>query len=226
MPRHCASEPATEGAAGAGHLAALAHHASASHDLTGALAAWIAAGRASARTYAFATAARALERALDLWDAVAADDRPTGVDQIQVLHELALARWRAGEMSGAVDAGRRAVELSEPGADPVRTASLLEPLGRMTWGAGDFDGALRYHAQAVAMLEGQAPSPTLARVLGGYGAVLMLRGHFHQSIEVCREAIEVARAVGADLAELGAMNSLAVCLSHPRRLPAGPGHLA
>jgi predicted ATPase len=38
-----------DGAAGAGHLAAIAHHASASHDLVCALAAWIAAGRASAR---------------------------------------------------------------------------------------------------------------------------------------------------------------------------------
>ena len=44
--------PVPDGAAGAGHLAALAHHASASHDLAGALAAWIAAGRASAGAYA------------------------------------------------------------------------------------------------------------------------------------------------------------------------------
>ncbi|HYU49902.1 MAG TPA: AAA family ATPase, partial [Candidatus Limnocylindria bacterium] len=102
--------PAPDGAAGAGHLAALAHHASASHDLAAALAAWIAAGRASASAYAFATAARDLERALDLWDAVPTDDRPAEVDQVQVFHELALARMHAGEMNGAVDAARRAVE--------------------------------------------------------------------------------------------------------------------
>jgi ATP/maltotriose-dependent transcriptional regulator MalT len=135
------------------------------------------------------------------------------VDQIQVLYELALARWRAGELSGAVGAARRAVELSEPSADPIRTASLLERLGQISWGAGEFDAALRYHAQAVALLEGQARSPTLARALSGYGAVLMLGGQFRQSIEICREAIEVARAVGAELAELNAMNSLSVCLS-------------
>ena len=205
--------PVADGAAGAGHLAALAHHASASHDLVGALAAWIAAGRASARAYAFATAARDLERGLDLWDAVPADDRPTDVDQIQVLYELAVARWNAGEMGGAVDAGRRAVELSELGADPTRTAFLLERLGRIAWGAGEFDDALRYHADSVALLNGQAPSPILARALSGYAAVLMLRGLYRQSIEVCREAIMVARAVGAELEELNAMNSLSVCLS-------------
>src|SRR5439155_26419874 len=86
-------------------------------------------------------AARDLERALDLWDAVPADDRPTDVDQIQILHELSLARWRAAEMGGAVDAARRAVELSEQGTDVVRTASLIDRLGPIAWGAGDFEEA-------------------------------------------------------------------------------------
>jgi ATP/maltotriose-dependent transcriptional regulator MalT len=205
--------PIPDGAAGAGHVAALAHLASASHDLVGALAAWFGAGRASARAFAFATAARDFERALDLWDAVSADARPSDVDQIEMFHELALARWNAGEMSGAVDAGRRAVELSEAGVDPIRTASLLERLGRIAWGAGEFESALEYHAKSVALLDGQAPSSTLARVLSGYGAVLMLRGQYRQSIGVCRDAIRVARAVGAELEELNAMNSLGVCLS-------------
>jgi DNA-binding CsgD family transcriptional regulator/tetratricopeptide (TPR) repeat protein len=205
--------PVSDGAVGAGRLAAIAHHASASHDLVGALAAWIAAGRASARAYAFATAARDLERALDLWDAVSADDRPTDLDQIQVHHELALARWNAGELSGAVDAGRRAVELSRPGADLIRTAILVERLGRIAWGAGEFEDALRYHAESVTLLDGQPPSPTLARALSGYGAVLMLRGHHRESIEVCRHAITVARAVGAEVEESSAMNSLGVCLA-------------
>jgi len=205
--------PVPDGAAGAGHLAALAYHASASHDLAGALAAWIAAGRASAAAYAFPAAARDLERALDLWDAVPADDRPTDVDQIELLHELSLARWRATEMGGAVDAARRAVELSEQGTDMIRTASLIDRLGTIAWGAGEFDEALQSHARAVALLEGLPPSPTLARALSGYGAVLMLRGHERHSREVCREAIDVARAVGAELAELNAMNSLSVCLA-------------
>jgi tetratricopeptide (TPR) repeat protein len=144
---------------------------------------------------------------------VSADDRPTDVDQIQVLYELAVARWNAGEMSGAVDAGRRAVELSEPGTDATRTAFLLERLGQIAWGAGEFDGALRYHARSVELLEGLPPSSTLARALSGYGAVLMLRSHYRHSIEVCRQAITVAWAAGAELEELSAMNTLSVCLS-------------
>lgn len=203
--------PIPDGAAGAGHLSALAHHASASHDLAGALAAWLAAGRASVGTDAFAAAALAFERALDLWDAVPAEDRPSGVDVIQVLDELSFARWTSGEVAAAVDAGRRAVELAEGEADSIRTASLLERLGRVAWGAGEFDAALDYHARAVKLLDEQPPSPTQAAVLSGHGAVLMLLSRLRDATTVCQRAIDVARATGAEVAELSAMNSLAVC---------------
>jgi DNA-binding CsgD family transcriptional regulator len=203
-----------EGAAGAGQLAALAYHASASHDLPAALAAWIAAARASVEAYAFSAGGRSLERALDLWDAVPAGDRPTGVDQVQLFYELAFARMLAGEMSGAVDAARRAVELHEPAADPVRAAMLLERLGRTSWVHGDFDNGLKRQAEAVALLEGQVPSASVARVLSGYGGALMLRGHYRRAVEVSTEAIEVARAIGAEQAELYALNTLGVCLAH------------
>ncbi len=202
--------PVLEGAAGAGHLAALAHHASASHDLAAALDAWVAAGRASVEAYAFPAAARSLERALDLWEAVPLDDRPTGVDQIQLFYELSFARMLAGEMGGAVDAAGRAVELSEPSEDPVRAALLLERFGRTSWVNGDMESGLRHHAEAVALLEGQPPSPTVARVLSGYGSMLLLRGHNHRAVEVSTDAIEVARAVGAEQAELYALNTLGI----------------
>ena len=204
--------PVGDGAAGAGHLAALAHHASASHDLAAALDAWVAAGRASVEAYAFPAAARSLERALDLWEAVPLDDRPTGVDQIQLFYELSFARMLAGEMNGAVDAAGRAVELSEPSEDPVRAALLLERFGRTSWVNGDMESGLRHHAEAVALLDGQPPSPTVARVLSGYGSMLLLRGHNHRAVEVTTNAIEVARAVGAEQAELYALNTLGVAM--------------
>ena len=205
--------PVPDGAAGAGHLAALAHHATASHDLPAALGAWIAAGQASVETYAFAGGARSLERALDLWEAVPAGARPAGVDQIQVYYELAYARMVAGEVGGAVDAARRAVDLSDTTTDPVRSAMLLERLGRTSWVEGDFDGGLRHSARAVALLEGQPPSAAAARVVGGYSSMLMLRGHYRHALEVSNEAIEAAKAVGSEQAELHALNTLGVCLA-------------
>ena len=71
-----ASQSTPEGAAGASHLAALAHHASAANDLPLALRASIAAARASTATSGFFEAARAYERAIALWDSVPEAGRP------------------------------------------------------------------------------------------------------------------------------------------------------
>ena len=207
------ARPVPGGAAGASHLAALAHHASASHDLVAALEAWVAAGRASKEAFAFAAASRSYERALDLWDAVPADDRPAGVEASQLFYELAYARMLDGETGGAVDAARRAVELCDPAADPARAATLLERLGRAEWVDGNFDDALRHHNDAVELLHGQPASPAVARVMSGYGSMLMLRGHYRRSIEVSNEAIAVAVKVGSEQAELFAMNTLGVALA-------------
>ena len=75
------------------------------------------------------------------------------------------------------------------------------------------DSGLRHHADAVALLEGQPASPAVARVLSGYGSMLLLRGHYRRAVEVSTEAIEVAKAVGAEQAELYALNTLGVGLA-------------
>jgi predicted ATPase len=64
------------GAEGASHLAALAYHSTAAQDQRLALRSWVRAARAAADTHAFGEAGRALEHAIELWDAVRADDRP------------------------------------------------------------------------------------------------------------------------------------------------------
>jgi DNA-binding CsgD family transcriptional regulator/tetratricopeptide (TPR) repeat protein len=208
-----AERPVPDGVAGASQLAALAHHASAAHDLSAALDASVRAGRASTDAFAFPSAARSLERALDIWDAVPADDRPPGVDLSELYYELAYARLLGGEMGGAVDAARKAVEMIDPATDPLRAGVLLERLGRASWVNGDFDGSLRHHAAAVELLEGQPPSPEVARVVSGYGSILMLRGQYRGAVEVCERAIAIARSVGAEQAELYSLISLGVALS-------------
>ncbi len=208
-----AARPVPDGVAGASQLAALAHHASASHDLAAALDASIRAARASSDSFAFAAASRSLERALDIWDAVAADDRPPGVSPSGLYYELAYSRLLGGEVGGAVDAAQKAVELVDPETDPLRAGVLLERLGRASWVNGEFDASLRHHAAAVDLLAGQPPSPEVARVVGGYGSILMLRGQYRAAVEVCERAIAVARSVAADQPELYSLISLGVALS-------------
>jgi len=204
-----AAQPAPEGARGAVHLGALAHHASAAHDLVRALHAWVEAARASLRALALPESARAYDRALDLWDAVPADQRPAGLDEIELLHEAGLARMMAGDTT-APEPLRRAVDLADPAADPVRAALLRDRLGRALWLDGDMDGALRTLTEGAALVAGAPPSDAAAEVTAGLAAMLMLRGSLGQAIEVAQRAIELARAAGAPAPEAHALNTLGV----------------
>ena len=71
------ARPAGGGAAEASRLVELAHHWRSAHEPTRALHAAIEAGDASRAVYAYAEAGRQYERAIELWDAVAAR-RPSG----------------------------------------------------------------------------------------------------------------------------------------------------
>jgi predicted ATPase len=128
--------PIPEGAAGASHLAALAHHAAAAHDVPRALDAWIRAARASARAYAMAESARACERALELWDAVEPDDRPADVDATQLLYEASMALIHIGDSARArwrVSAGPGG---SGCGGSKVRFSRRTPPRPWSSWAAG------------------------------------------------------------------------------------------
>src|SRR5439155_1393139 len=165
--------PVSDGAAGAGHLAALAHHASASHDLAGALAAWIAAGRASGEAYAFATAARGLERALDLWDAVPADDRPADVDQIEVFHELARA------------VGAEVAELN-----------AMNSLGVCLSQLGDCSQAVAMMQEVFERTPALDDVHEMGRTYSNYSSVLQICGLLEESEDVARQGSEWARRNG------------------------------
>ena len=69
--------------------------------------------------YALAEAAYAYERALDLWDAVPADDRPQDIDVVQILYEAALALIGSGQLLRARDVAGQAVERFDPGDRPA-----------------------------------------------------------------------------------------------------------
>ncbi len=80
-------------------------------------------------------------------------------------------------------------------ADRVTLALLHERLGRYRRAAGDQDGSIVAHRRAVELIP---PEPTRERalVIGSLAQVRMLQGLFREADTGCREAIEVARAVG------------------------------
>jgi DNA-binding CsgD family transcriptional regulator len=204
------ARPVPEGAAGASYLSALAHHASAAHDTRRALAAWTEAARASTRAYAMAESAQAYERALDLWDAVAPDDRPAHLDVIQLMYEASMALIHAGDSARSADVARQAVDRFNAAEDPLRAALLRERLGRALWLSGDLPGAIRVLDDAVRLLEGAEPSADVARVIAGLAGTLMVKDQFTQAIAYAEQSVLMARDVGARDIEAYSLGTLGI----------------
>ena len=209
-----AARPVVDGADGASHLASLAHHATAAHDLPLALRGWIEAARASARVYALAEAAHAYERALDLWDAVPADDRPPDIDVVQILFEASMTLIGSGQLLRARDLAGQAVERLDPTADPARAAIVRERYARALWLAGELTTALEVLDEAVTLCRDQPTTPGSARVVASLAGMLVLRDHSRRAIEVGEEAVAMARAVGARHVEAYAICGLGTALAN------------
>jgi DNA-binding CsgD family transcriptional regulator/tetratricopeptide (TPR) repeat protein len=204
--------PEPTGASRASHLAEVAHHAEAAHDLPRALDGWLAAARAAYAVHAAAEATNAFSRCLDLWEAVPEEQRPSGVDLVDVLYEASFALNGTGDLGKARQMAARAVEL-EAGRDPQRSALLLERLGRTEWLDGDLVRATKTLERAVELVAPSPPSVATARVVGGLAAVLMLRGRASRAVTEARRAVKLARAVGSREAEAFALNTLGASLA-------------
>ncbi len=89
---------------------------------------------------------------------------------------------------------------------------MRERLGRYLWFAADSAGALTELEAAIAILPADPPSAERARVLSGYGQLLMLLDRFDESRELCEQAIDIAMRVGARQAEGHARNTLGLDL--------------
>ena len=196
------------GAEGASHLAALAHHATAAHEPVRALRAWVGAARAASASHAFAEAETAYERAIELWDAVPADDRPADTDAAALYHEGALAAMISGHNERSVALARAAVDRLDPERDLERWAAANQRLARAAWIFGGLDEALERLGTTAATLGKKGPSPTRARVLAAIAGAHMLQGDHAKAIETATTAIDEARSTGARLAEGHALNTL------------------
>ncbi len=202
--------PIAPGAEGASQLATLAHHAAAAHENVRALRAWVAAARAAVRAHAFAEARQAYERAIELWDAVPADDRPTDADAAALFYEGALASMTSGRNQQAVDLARAAVERLDPDVDLERWAAASERLSRVMWGSGQMDEALAILEETAGRLHALERSAIRARVLATMAGSYMLRGDHPRAIDAATMAIAEARATDGQMSEGPALNTLGV----------------
>ncbi len=206
------ARPAIGGAAEASRLVELAHHWSAAHDPTRALHAAVEAGDTSRTVYAYAEAGRQYERAIELWDAVPADDRPTDRDLGDLYDAASATATLVGDGSRAVSLAQHAIELVDaaPGRDRERRARARERLGFAAWLAGDTATSIRLLEEAVDLLSDTPPSIVQGRVLAGLAGNLMLAGRSAESVPFAERAIACARTIGDLAIESRAMNVLGV----------------
>jgi predicted ATPase len=175
----------------------LAYHWYAAHDLGQALVASVQAGQAAEAASALAEALGHYERALELWDQEPEAAAGSPLDRGTVLHRAAEAAYLAGQNDRAVALGRLALDRVDAVAEPRRAGALLERLARYHWIAGDTPTAMAAVERAVAIIPPEPPSTELARALAAHGQLLILTSRPLQARAGSREAIAVARQVGA-----------------------------
>ena len=193
-PRRWPTRGPGSGAIAAGHWGELAYHWSAARDDRRAFEASVRAGDAAARAFAFADARRHDERALESgrWSTTA--ETLAGIDRVDLLGRAAEAAWLSGDARRAVALRREAVATLGADADPIRLGGALERLGRALWVNTETEAALEAHEAAMAIMPTDPPTPELARVLSGYGQILMLLDRWTESLVLCERAVAIARA--------------------------------
>jgi DNA-binding CsgD family transcriptional regulator/tetratricopeptide (TPR) repeat protein len=213
----------------AAHYAELAYHWSATRDDARALDASVRAAFAAMDAYAFADALRQFETVLDLWPGVDDPETVAGLDYASVLDRASEIASLDGQTRRGAALREAAIAELDQATDPVRVALWQERLGRQRWLATDTVGALRAYEQAMEMAA--PPSPARARVLSGYGQLLMLLDRWDESRRLCEEALELARSngdrqveghalctLGPDHAALGRFDEAVAALEEAHRI--------
>jgi DNA-binding CsgD family transcriptional regulator/tetratricopeptide (TPR) repeat protein len=201
-------------AAAGGEPAELARHWSVARRPTEALAASLAAARAAEAVSGLAEAAGHLERAVAAWPDVPAAEAIAGADLPAVLARTAELADLTGSGARAAGFARRAIDLVDATAEPVRAALLHERLAGYLLPVGDRVGALTACHRAVSLVPAEPPSAERAAVLTTLGNALMLSWRHAESREVCAEALAVAARIGDARPALRARGILGIDLCY------------
>ncbi|WP_448808405.1 ATP-binding protein [Agromyces bauzanensis] len=198
----------------------IARHWDSAGDGPRALTAAVIAARVTARALAFSESLAHYERAVSLLDSLPDEDVHLDAPRYQVLWSAADVAHLAARPQRAAELARRAIDVVDP-AEPHHHGYLYERLGRYLWMAAEGEDALAAYERAVELVPAAPVTSWRAAALSGYSQVLMLAGRFEESLPFAREAIEIAREVGARSVEGHARNNLGVDLSYLGELEDG-----
>ena len=196
-----------------GLAAELAHHCLASHDIPGAFAASVRAGREADRLAAPAEAHRHFDQALSLWDRVTQPEALADMERPKLAFLSANAAAASGDIRRAVHQLRRLrTFLAENAGDPKLASRTSERLGYFLLETEESAGAAEAAYTAIEALPEQPPTWERARALGTYAQALLYRdaGSEEQARDFAEQARAAARAANAPWVEADALVTLGV----------------
>ncbi|MEJ1089805.1 AAA family ATPase [Microbacterium sp. Mu-80] len=174
--------------------AALAYHWHQAHDPRRALVAAIGAMDRSRRSFAFSTAARYGEMALELWDQVSDAEQVTGTDHVSLLARLGSILRNAGDGERALLVVNMALdEVDRDRVDPAVLVRLLRDRGMYLTALGK-PKQIETLQQALSEYETRGvDEPRLHSVLLSLLAGrTMIVGRLHDAVRLADESFQVA----------------------------------
>src|SRR5579875_1764086 len=160
-----------------GSAAELAHHCLASHDIAGAFAASVRAGKEAERLAAPAEAHRHYDQALALWERVDEPERLGGTTRGKLGLLSANNAAASGDVAGAVHQLRRIRGLLPAGEDPLLASRVGERLAYFLLQIEQRDAAREAVGVAratVAALPAEPPTWQRARAIATYAHALLV----------------------------------------------------
>lgn len=177
---------------------ALAFHWDQAHDVRKALAAAVDAMAEAKRTYAFPSAARFGELALELWDQVPDAAEVVGHDRVALLARLGSILRNAGDGERALAVVTLALDEVDPEtADPGVYARLLRDRAMYLQNLGR-PGSIDLLVEALAVMDRSALDDDRLRavLLNLLAGRYMIASHFDEAIEMADRASQVAERGG------------------------------
>ncbi len=193
-----------------GTAAELAHHSLASHDIPGAFAASVAAGREAERLAAPAEAHRHYDLALSLWERVEDPEKLSGLARGKLAFRSALSAADVGDITRAVQQLRRLISyLGEGGADdPVLFCRANERLSYLLLDIDEDPAAIAAAEAAVDALPEEPPRWERARALATHARALLSMEDETPARSRAEQALAAARAADAPWVEADSLVTL------------------
>lgn len=216
------------GTAGSGvsDSAALAHHWQLAQDDRRALAAAVVAMNDAKSRFAFASAARFGELALDLWLKVPDAAEAVEVDRIELLRSLGSVLRNAGDGERALAVVNLALDEIDPmTADPRMHARLLRDKAYYTMNLGR-SGAVALLRRSLEVLADVDDDRLRASILNQLASRHMVAGDAAEAIATATTAAEHAGRARAEEQESIAANIRATSLSHLGEIAAARAEFA